>query len=71
MVQLRQANLRGCSVSVVAQQRVQQPRNPMLLDQLKEALRSRHYSRRFSLLKVVSWAPCFEPRRQRRQESYG
>jgi len=46
MEKVRQANLRGCSVAAVAQQSVQQPRNPKLLDQLKEALRSRRYSRR-------------------------
>ena len=46
MEQLRQANSRGCSVTPVAQRSVRQTQNPKLLDQLKEALRSRRYSRR-------------------------
>jgi len=44
--QLRQANLRGHSVAAVAQRSVRQTRNPKLLDQLREALRSRRYSQR-------------------------
>ena len=46
MEKVRQANLRGCSVTPVAQRSIRQTRNPRLLDQLKEALRSRRYSRR-------------------------
>ncbi len=46
MEELRQANLRGHSVAAVAQRSVRQTRTPKLLDQLKEALRPRRYSRR-------------------------
>lgn len=46
MEQIQHANLRSYSVAAVDRQSVQQSRNPRLLDQLKEALRSRHYSRR-------------------------